>query len=1245
MAIQLTSWNVRGLNCPIKRRLVLDFLKKHNTSIAFLQETHLTGSKILALKRPWVGWSYHATYSTHSSGVAILIGKKVPFRYESLKSDPKGRYLFLHCYLYACELILANIYIPPPYDPEVLQVLADEMSKFPHALCIIAGDFNEVLTPSIDRTWRQPDKVPPKTTQFAQVIKSLALLDPWKIANPNTRQFSFFSTSHLSLSRIDLVLVNAAMIPYIKKVTYLPRGISDHAPVQLQWQLPYRIKNSRPAINPTWLNILDNFATVEASIKEFMMLNQSVNQILPFWDALKVYLRNSISAEISAYKQQAKAAHTELEHQVSQLDIQAANLQTPETLAALREAQEKYADSLRQRAQHKHYFSKINIYEHGERSGKMLAHLAKAHTTPPPIPALKDSNGTLCTDPGEIENLLVAYYTDLYSAKSQVLTDDIRAFLEPLNLPSLPQEYREFLEAKITDIETQEAIDSFPQGKAAGSDGIPIELYKKHAKSLTPLLTKMYGEAISTGTFPESMYEAAIILLPKPGKDPQLCESFRPISLLTTDVKIYAKILARRLARVIKTLVNPDQIGFIPTKTTALNTRRLYLNLSLTPSNTGNRAIAALDIAKAFDTVEWSYLWCVLKQLGFGPRFINMVQLLYKSPRATLRINSLCTSNFTLSRGTRQGCPLSPLLFALAIEPFAQAVRKHPRIRGYELKGTIEIIQLYADDTLVYLGDTGQSLTALTELTGKFGLISGLNTNMSKSTLFLVDDKYRGNPGEPCPLQVTTKFTYLGIQVALHIAKYTELNLNPLLLWVQEKFRTWETLPLGPTGRIHLIKMFIQPKMLYILWHSPIRIPKKTFTKIHSQFTKFIWGTSRARLRLSTLMRPRDKGGLALPDMYMYYLAAQLTHISPMIHNELSPPLFQLWSQATNGMETPWHALLIKHINNEHLPITALQCAVLSTAHKLIKYTGYPPQMPIWQNAILPKMAQCNPSKVWQTLGITTLGDVWENGQTIPFSTLQKDRHLPTNQWLTYHKLKTALTTRWPGTDLEVNNSQVLESLLNPTQKGKMSTLYKLLSKPVYSNTELGSRARWEEELGSISDDQWDWVLETPKIVSFSQRHKLLQLYTIHRAYYTVQRLHVMKVVSSPYCHRCKTEIATLVHTLWGCTHLKAYWDGVCDWLMNKIPEWGPGDARKCLLALDLNPSLDLHTKIFIAKTLFQAKRILTLHWKDTEPPSIHEWRKAMEDLATLERTILDKKGQMLKFLQIWRHWADGTQQ
>lgn len=122
------------------------------------------------------------------------------------------------------------------------------------------------------------------------------------------------------------------------------------------------------------------------------------------------------------------------------------------------------------------------------------------------------------------------------------------------------------------------------------------------------------------------MNEAMIVLVPKPGKDQQDCAAYRPISKLNVDAKIFAKILANRLSQVIEDLVNIDQTGFMPGKGTDINIRRLYLNLSIPHDNQGSRVIASLDAEKAFDSVEWSYLWEVLSRFGFGPKFLHGIR-------------------------------------------------------------------------------------------------------------------------------------------------------------------------------------------------------------------------------------------------------------------------------------------------------------------------------------------------------------------------------------------------------------------------------------------------------------------------------------------------------------------------------------------------------------------------------------------------------------------------------------------
>lgn len=92
--------------------------------------------------------------------------------------------------------------------------------------------------------------------------------------------------------------------------------------------------------------------------------------------------------------------------------------------------------------------------------------------------------------------------------------------------------------------------------------------------------------------------------------------------------------------------------------------------------------LISLDAEKAFDRVEWGYLIYALQSFGFGKSFISWVRLLYKAPLASVRTNNISSAYFQINRGTRQGCPLPPLLFAVAIEPLAIALHQNVNIVG-----------------------------------------------------------------------------------------------------------------------------------------------------------------------------------------------------------------------------------------------------------------------------------------------------------------------------------------------------------------------------------------------------------------------------------------------------------------------------------------------------------------------------------------------------------------------------------
>lgn len=111
--------------------------------------------------------------------------------------------------------------------------------------------------------------------------------------------------------------------------------------------------------------------------------------------------------------------------------------------------------------------------------------------------------------------------------------------------------------------EVHEVIKHLPKHKAPGADGFSAEYYQAFSSTLAPKLVDLFNIAANTGTFPSEMHQAIIVTIPKPGKDPSLPHNYRPISLLNSDLKIFAKVLANTLLNITPTLIGLEQVGFL----------------------------------------------------------------------------------------------------------------------------------------------------------------------------------------------------------------------------------------------------------------------------------------------------------------------------------------------------------------------------------------------------------------------------------------------------------------------------------------------------------------------------------------------------------------------------------------------------------------------------------------------------------------------------------------------------------
>ncbi|KAJ1142203.1 hypothetical protein NDU88_008530, partial [Pleurodeles waltl] len=158
--------------------------------------------------------------------------------------------------------------------------------------------------------------------------------------------------------------------------------------------------------------------------------------------------------------------------------------------------------------------------------------------------------------------------------------------------------------------------------------------------------------------------------------------------------------------------------------------------MSMTPEQDHSSVAVSLDVEKAFDTLGWSFLMTTLQEMGFGAGFTRWISIIYTNRKARIKTSAIISEKFDIGRGTQQGCPLSPLLFALAIEPLAARLRNETVEWGIPDGEEFRIISLYADDALIYLRNHTESLPHILQLLNTFGHLSGLRVNWSKSCIF-----------------------------------------------------------------------------------------------------------------------------------------------------------------------------------------------------------------------------------------------------------------------------------------------------------------------------------------------------------------------------------------------------------------------------------------------------------------------------------------------------------------------------
>lgn len=322
-------------------------------------------------------------------------------------------------------------------------------------------------------------------------------------------------------------------------------------------------------------------------------------------------------------------------------------------------------------------------------------------------------------------------------------------------------------------------------------------------------------------------------------------KSYHPISLLNQDYKIFMAVLTKRLNKIIGFYVHSDQSGFIPNRDILDN---VYRTLELIHHGRLLRQhsllILSLDIEKAFDRVEHLYLLTLLDHMGFGSKFLTALKTIYASPTASVKVNGCSSEPFPISRETRQGCPLSPLLFALAIGPLVEALHSSQQYWGFHIGDQEHKLSMFADDMALYVADPVDSLPHVEEILDIYQEVSGLNVNRDKSVLYPIALSYKKE-------QIITEcysyhlikdhWKYLGVKIPVDFMNFSKLNLETVDSSVKTTLQKWNNKCLSWFKRIQIIKTMLFLKYLFLFWTAPLDITPKLLKSWQQMLLNFIW--------------------------------------------------------------------------------------------------------------------------------------------------------------------------------------------------------------------------------------------------------------------------------------------------------------------------------------------------------------------------------------------------------------------
>ncbi|KAF7818437.1 reverse transcriptase [Senna tora] len=853
--INILAWNARGAASADFQRAIMDLKNRHLPRVVFISETRVGGIRAENIIKS-IG--YDGFYKVDPMGYAG--GLWLMWNSSFVKMDIHGesfQEIQATMEVSNFRFLVSFVYASPIRDRrKVLWSNLMNLAEIHSMPWLICGDFNDVL--SLDEKWGGLPASSSRIREFKHCIDYCGVTDLGFLG----QKFTWINkrdNGQTVFERLDRFLANPQWIHLFPHASnqHLPRIKPDHTPILLSTnpfppllgQKPFRCER-------IWLGRKD-FSDL---VRDCWSISPNINEGLSLiQDKAKTWNKNifgNVFYRKNRLMRRLNGINLALQKgqklRLSRLE----QVLAKESQEVLRIEEELWASK-----------SRIDWLQLGDSNTSFFHSSVVERRRSNRILALQDRSGNWLYNPLDIKDHITDYFFNCFNSSP---VDSIDANLA---LPSVSSLENMSLSALPNALEIKNALFSLKPYKAPGVDGFQAAFFQKFWDIFEKDIIPNIQEIFSTKVIPPSWNETIICLIPKT-HNPNEIKNFRPISLCNSLYKIISKILVNRIKPILPNLICENQAAFIRGRRATDNVilaNEVIHSYNRKKSRKFGWMMISLDLEKAYDKLNWSFISSILTNMNFPPETTSLIHACISSVSHQILINGTLSNFIQPSRGIRQGDPLSPFIFICCMQYLSSLIDVQVRNKSWsapKLRNTPISHLLFADDVLLFARVDSNSISAIKNVINSFVSCSGLSINNSKSSIWFSNNtpqNMRNTASRDLNFAVVDKpGNYLGSVLGF---KGKHSDFIPLLNKVQIRIDNWSNRFLSLAGKTTLINSVISP---IITFHTNSTIlPSKTSKAIDKTIRDFFWSSAKNKQKIHTIAwdkvcMPTSLGGLGI---------------------------------------------------------------------------------------------------------------------------------------------------------------------------------------------------------------------------------------------------------------------------------------------------------------------------------------------------------------------------------------------